>query len=46
MYCEILKFEVETLHERKRCFEKRCKGTDIFANYQTFSKKITNFAPK
>lgn len=34
MYCEILKIEVETLRERKRCFEKRCKGNTFFLNYQ------------
>ena len=46
MYYENFKFEVETLPEWKRCFEKRCKGTQYFGNFQTFSKKITNFAPK
>ena len=34
------------LRERKHCFEKRCKGTHIFVNYQTFSKKNCIFAPK
>ena len=42
----MFKFEVETLPGWKRCFEKRCKGTEYFANFQTFSKKFTNFAPK
>ncbi len=34
------------LRERKHCFEKRCKGTDYFDNYQTFSWIFINFAPK
>ena len=34
------------LRERKHCFEKRCKGSDYFDNFQTFSWIFINFAPK
>ena len=34
------------LLERKHCFEKRGKGKDNFRILQTFSRKITIFAPK
>jgi len=44
MYYEIFKFEVETLPERKRCFEKRCKGTHYFDNFQIFTEKYHVFA--
>jgi hypothetical protein len=43
MYYEIFKFEVETLPGWKRCFEKRCKGTHYFGNFQTFYEKISSF---
>jgi hypothetical protein len=31
-----LKNVIEMLLERKQCFEKRCKGTHYFANFQIF----------
>ena len=46
MYYEIFKFEVETLLGWKRCFEKRCKGTEYFGNFQIFSSFFITFAPK
>ena len=34
------------LLEWKHCFEKRCKGTDIFDNYQINSDFFRTFAAK
>ena len=34
------------LLERKQCFEKRCKGTHYFANFQIIWDFFSNFAPK
>ena len=42
----MFKFEVETLPGRKRCFEKRCKGTQYFMNFQTFWDFFCTFVAK
>ena len=34
---------IEMLLERKQCFEKRCKGTHYFANFQIFLDFFRNF---
>ena len=35
---------IEMLLERKQCFEKRCKGTYYFANFQTIWDFFCDFA--
>ena len=34
------------LHERKHCFEKRCKGKQYFVNFQIIWDFFRNFAAK
>jgi hypothetical protein len=34
---------IEMLLERKQCFEKRCKGTYYFANFQIILDFFRNF---
>ena len=34
---------IEMLLERKQCFEKRCKGTHYFANFQIILDFFRNF---
>ena len=34
---------IEMLLERKQCFEKRCKGTYYFANFQTIWEFFSKF---